>query len=81
MNILEEIARRGQELPPDKQIEVLDFVEFLVARQARPGWTVKQRRAAVAKTMGSLANTHTSSEAFAAQKREEKAQEERRWNP
>jgi hypothetical protein len=59
----------------------LDFVEFLAARQVQPGWTVGRRRAAIAKTTGSLASTHTSSDVFAARKQEEKTQEECLWNP
>ena len=68
-----------QALPPDKQVEVLDFVEFLLSRQARTPWTVEQRREVVARTMGSLRDTRTSSEAFARRKQDEKATEERRW--
>jgi hypothetical protein len=81
MSITERIAKLSQELLPEKQTEVLDFVEFLVSRQARTSWTVEKRRAVVAKTMGCLAGTHTSSEAFAQRKQQEKAKEERRWKP
>ncbi len=78
MSITEQIAKLSQDLPPEKQTEVLDFVEFLVSRQARTTWTVEKRQAIVAKTMGGLADTHTSSDAFAGRKQEEKAKEERR---
>ncbi|HEV8711248.1 MAG TPA: DUF2281 domain-containing protein [Candidatus Binatia bacterium] len=78
MNVTEQIAKLSRELPPEKQTEVLDFVEFLVSRQARTPWTVEQRRTVVAKTMGCLSDTHTSSDAFAGRKQEEKAKEERR---
>ena len=81
MNVTEQIAKLSQELPPKKQTEVLDFVEFLVSRQAHTTWTVEKRRAAAAKTMGCLADTHTNSDALAARKQEEKAKEERRWKP
>ena len=66
-------------MPPDKQEEVLDFVEFLASRQVRSSWTVEQRREVVAHTMGCLRQTRTSSEAFAGRKQDEKAHEERRW--
>jgi Protein of unknown function (DUF2281) len=79
MNVPEQVAKLCQALPPDKQVEVLDFVEFLVSRQSRPTWTVEQRREVVAETMGCLRDTRTSSEAFARRKQEEKAREERRW--
>jgi hypothetical protein len=79
MNVLEQIAQLSQALPPEKQAEVLDFIEFLVSRQPYTGWTVEQRREIVARTMGCLRHTHTSSQAFAQRKQEEKAQEERRW--
>jgi len=57
---------------------VLDFVEFLVSRQARTTWTVEKRKATVTRTMGCLVKTHTGSDAFARRKQEEKAKEERR---
>ena len=79
MNVPEQVAKLCQGLPPDKQEEVLDFVEFLVSRQARIPWTVEQRREVVARTMGCLRQTRTSSEAFARRKQGEKAHEERRW--
>jgi Protein of unknown function (DUF2281) len=79
MNVPEEVARLCQSLPPDKQAEVLDFAEFLVLRQLPTRWTVEQRREVVAKTMGCLRDTRTSSEAFARRKQDEKAHEERRW--
>jgi hypothetical protein len=79
MNVPEQVATLCQALPLDKQVEVLDFVEFLVFRQSRPTWTVEQRREVVARTMGCLRETRTSSEAFAQRKQEEKAIEERRW--
>jgi hypothetical protein len=79
MNVPEQAAKLCQGLPSDKQVEVLDFVEFLLSRQARPPWTVEQRHEVVARTMGCLRHTRTSSEAFARRKQDEKAQEERRW--
>jgi hypothetical protein len=79
MNVPEQVAQLCQALPLEKQVEVLDFVEFLVSRQSRPTWTVEQRREVVARTMGSLRDTRTSSEAFARRKQDEKASEERRW--
>ena len=79
MNVPEQVAKLCLGLPSDKQEEVLDFVEFLIARQARTPWTVEHRRAVVARTMGSLRETQTSSEAFAQHKQAEKATEERRW--
>ena len=79
MNVLEQIAQLSQALPPEKQAEVLDFVEFLVSRQPQTAWTVERRREIVARTMGCLRHTHTSSQAFAQCKQEEKAKEERRW--
>jgi hypothetical protein len=79
MNVPEQVAQLCEALPLDKQVEVLDFVEFLVSRQPRPTWTVEQRREVVARTMGALRETRTSSEAFAQRKQEEKALEERRW--
>jgi len=79
MNVLEQIVQLSQVLPPEKQAEVLDFVEFLVSRQSHMTWTVEQRREIVARTMGCLRHTHTSSQAFAQRKQEEKAKEERRW--
>jgi hypothetical protein len=80
MNVPEQVAKLCQGLPPDKQEEVLDFVEFLVSRQMPTSWTVEQRQAAVARTIGCLYHTRTSSEAFARRKQDEKAREERRWN-
>jgi Protein of unknown function (DUF2281) len=79
MNVPEQVAKLCQGLPPDKQEEVLDFVEFLVSRQLRTSWTVEKRQEAVARTMGCLSHTRTSSEAFARRKQDEKAHEERRW--
>jgi hypothetical protein len=79
MNLVEQIAKLSRELPEEKQAEVLDFVEFLTSRQARKAWTIGERQSIVAKTMGCLANSRTSSEAFAEGKREEKAKEDRRW--
>jgi hypothetical protein len=79
MNVLEQIAQLSQALPPEKQAEVLDFIEFLVSRQPHTTWTVEQRREIVARTMGCLRHTHPSSQAFAQRKQEEKAKEERRW--
>ena len=35
MNVPEQIAQLSQALPPEKQAEILDFVEFLVSRQPR----------------------------------------------
>jgi hypothetical protein len=79
MSVTEQIAKLSQELSPEKQVEVLDFVEFLVARQVLGAWTAEKRREVVAKTMGSLSMTKTSSDAFAHRKQEEKTKEERRW--
>ena len=79
MNVPEQVSKLCQGLPPDKQEEVLDFVEFLVSRQWHTRWTVEKRREAVARTMGCLSHTRTSSEAFARRKQDEKAHEERRW--
>jgi hypothetical protein len=79
MNVLEQIAKLSQVLPPEKQAEVLDFVEFLVSRQPYTTWTVEKRREIVARTMGCLRHTRTSSQAFAERKQEDKAKEERRW--
>ncbi len=79
MDVTEQIAKLSQELSLEKQVEVLDFVEFLVARQVLGAWTVEKRREAVAKTLGSLSETKTSSDAFAWRKQEEKTKEERRW--
>lgn len=79
MNMPDQIAKLSQALPPEKQAEVLDFVEFLVSRQPHPLWTVQQRREIVARTMGCLQHTRTSSQAFASRKQEEKTKEERRW--
>jgi hypothetical protein len=79
MNLVEQIAKLSRELPEEKQEEVLDFVEFLTARQTRKTWTVGERQSIVAKTMGCLAGSRTSSDAFAEREREEKAKEDRRW--
>jgi Protein of unknown function (DUF2281) len=81
MDVPEQVAKLCQDLPPDKQEAVLDFVEFLISRQAHTTWTVEKRQEAVARTMGSLSHTRTSSEAFAQRKQDEKAHEERRWKP
>jgi hypothetical protein len=72
MNVPEQVARLCQDLPPDKQEEVLDFVEFLVSRQVHTRWTVEKRQEAVTRTMGCLRHTRTSSEAFARRKQDEK---------
>ena len=79
MNVSEQIAQLSQALPPEKQAELLDFAEFLISRQPHTVWTVEQRCEIVAKTMGCLRHTRTSSQAFAQRKQEEKAKEERRW--
>ena len=79
MNVPEQVAKLCYALPLDKQVEVLDFIEFLVSRQSRTTWTVEERRAVVDSTMGCLSNTRSSSEAFAQGKQAEKAKEERRW--
>jgi hypothetical protein len=79
MNLIEQITELSRELPPEKQLEVLDFVEFIRSRLAREVWTVDERQRVIARTMGCLAATHTSSELFAQRKKEEKAKEERRW--
>ena len=80
MNVPEQPPKLYQGLPPDKQEEVLDFVEFLVPRQLHTSWAVERRQEAVARTMRCLSHTHTSGEAFARRKQDEKAHEERRWN-
>jgi hypothetical protein len=51
VNVIEQIAKLSQELPPEKQIEVLDFVAFLVARQAPTIRTVEKRQTTTASTM------------------------------
>lgn len=79
MNVAEQVAKLCQGLPMDKQEEVLDFVEFLVSRQSSISWTAEKRQEVVARTMGSLRETRTSSETFSQGKQDEKAQEERRW--
>ena len=81
MNVLAQITQLSQVLPPEKQVEVLDFVAFLVSRQPHTTWTIAQRREIVARTMGCLRHTRTSSQTFAQYKQEEKAKEERRWTP
>jgi hypothetical protein len=81
MNVPEQVAKLCQGLPPDKQEEVLDFVEFLVSRQLPKSWTLEKRQEAVANTLGSLSHTGSSSEAFSQRKQDEKAHEERRWKP
>jgi hypothetical protein len=65
MNVPEQVAKLCQGLSPDKQEEVLDFVEFLVTRQSHTPWTVEKRREIVAHTMVCLSHTPTSSEALA----------------
>ena len=72
MNLVEQITKLSQELPPDKQTEALDFVAFLMHRQVRTTWTVEGRLTVVANTMGCLAHTSTTSDAFAARKATEK---------
>jgi hypothetical protein len=79
MNVAEQVAKLCQGLPPDKQAEVLDFVEFLISRQPSMSWNVQKRQEVVARTKGSLRDTRTSSDTFSERKRDEKAQEERRW--
>jgi hypothetical protein len=79
MNVPEQVAKLCQALPPDKQEEVLDFVEFLISRQMRISWTVEERQEVVAATMGCLSHTHTSSEAFSRRKQDEKTHEDRQW--
>jgi hypothetical protein len=78
-NVPEQVAKLCQGLPPDKQEAVLDFVEILVSPQVPTSWTVEKRQEAVARTMGCLRQTRTSSEAFAQRKQDEKTHEERRW--
>jgi hypothetical protein len=78
MKVPDQIAQLCQALPSDKQVEVLDFVEVLISRQSRATWTVEKRREIVAKTLGCLHHTRTSSEVFARRKQDEKAKEERR---
>ena len=75
----ERIVELSQQLPPEKQAEVLDFVSFLLSRQTADGWTSEKRRSVAARTRGSLSAVPTSSESFASRKAEEKAREERRW--
>jgi hypothetical protein len=77
--VLEQIAKLSQVLPSEKQAAVLDFVVFLVSRQPPTTWTVEKRREIVARTMGCLRHTHTSSQVFAQRKQDDKAKEERRW--
>ena len=79
MTLIEQIAKLSRELPMEKQIEVLDFVEFLMSRPARKDWTVDERQRGIARTLGCLAGTRTSSDIFARRKQEEKAKEDRRW--
>ena len=79
MNVPEQILQLTQGLPPEKQAEVLDFVEFLVSRQSRTSWTVEKRREIVARTLGCLSHTRTSSAVLTQRKQEEKTKEERRW--
>jgi hypothetical protein len=79
MNVPEQIAQLSQALPPEKQAEIMDFDEYLVSRQPHTTWTVEKRREIVARTLGCLRHTRTSSEAFAQRKQEDKAKEERRW--
>jgi hypothetical protein len=80
MNVIEQITKLSRELPQEKQVEVLDFIKFLMSRRMSKVWTVDRRQQVIARTMGCLAGRRTSSEAFAERKREEKAQEARRWN-
>jgi uncharacterized protein DUF2281 len=79
MNVIEQITKLSRELPQEKQVEVLDFIEFLMSRRMSKVWTVDKRQQVIVRTMGCLARSRTSSEVFAAHKREEKAKEERRW--
>jgi len=44
MNVPEQVAKLCQGLPPEKQEEVLDFVEFLVSRQLPMSWTLEKRQ-------------------------------------
>ena len=44
MSITKQIARLSQNLPPEKQTEVRDFVEFLVSRQVHSSWTAEVSR-------------------------------------
>jgi hypothetical protein len=61
MNVPKQVAKLCQGLPPDEQEEGLDFVAFLVSRQWHTSWTVEKRQEAVARTMGCLRHTRTSS--------------------
>ena len=79
MSVTQQITQLVHHLPPERQAEVLDFVEFMISRQASRTFTVEARQQIVAKTLGCLADTHTSSDAFAQRKPYEKTQEERRW--
>lgn len=79
--VSEKIVELSEQLPPEKQTEVLDFVSFLVSRQASNSWTPRHRREVVARTMGSLAFVPSGSHEFARRKAAEKAKEGRRWKP
>ena len=79
MNVVEQITKLSRELPQEKQMEVLDFIEFLMSRRMPKVWTVDRRQQVIARTMGCLAGSRTSSEAFAERKQEEKVKEEHRW--
>ncbi len=79
MNVPAQVAKLCEHLSPAQQDTVLEFVERLLAQQIAAAWTVEHRWEIVARTMGSLRSTHTSSEAFAHRKQEDKAREERRW--
>jgi len=76
---MEQITKLSRELPQEKQVAILDFIEVLMSRQAPRVWTVDKRQQIIARTMGHLAGSRTSSEAFAERKTEEKAEEEHRW--
>ena len=67
----EQVAQLCNTLPLDKQAEVLDFVVFLAFRMTPRAWTVAERQAVSAQTMGCLRGTSTNSEAFAQRKQAE----------
>ena len=65
MNVPERIAQLSQALPPEKQAEVLDFVEFRDCRQPYLIWrSSSARRLSGARTLGMLRHTRTGSQVF-----------------
>lgn len=68
-----ELIEKLQILPPEKQVEVFDFVEFLTARcAAEPSEVAQTRRA-----RGAMKGMLSSVDEFMADNKEEKALEER----